>query len=129
MSIFQTLDLNYGQAEKELAELRTFMEDNATFPEAEIVKKFKERLHASCLMGSLIAGAPRPDLYKFEFPLLGTFRADLVVGSSQSRRFVFVEFEGGEAISLFGPGGTAQMRDWSKQLEHGFGQLERIPVI
>src|SRR6266436_8982452 len=113
MSLFKTLDLDYGQAEKEVAELRTFLTDNATFPESQIVKELKKRLHASCLMGSLVAGAPKPDLYKFEFPLLGSFRADLVVGTSHSRRFVFVEFEGGGSTSLFGPSGTAQMRDWS----------------
>ena len=123
MSFLRTLDLDYGQAEKELAELRKFLNDNPIFKESKIVKELKKRLHASCLIGSLIAGAPKPDLYKFEFPLLGTFRADLVVGSSHSRRFVLVEFEGAGVTSLFGPGGTALMRDWSKELEHGFGQL------
>jgi hypothetical protein len=103
MSLFQTLNLDYVQAEKEVAELRTFLMNNATFSETRIVNELKKRLHASCLIGSLVAGAPKPDLYKSEFQLLGAFKADLVVGTSHSRRFVFVEFEGGGPTSLFGP--------------------------
>src|SRR5262249_47606172 len=45
------------------------------------------------------------------------------VGNSLQKRFVLVEFEGGELNSVFGPAQTNQMRDWSRQLEHGFGQL------
>jgi hypothetical protein len=47
----------------------------------------------------------------------------LVVGNLQFQRFVFVEFESGQDTSLFGPKGTNQMRDWSRHLEHGFGQI------
>jgi Shedu protein SduA, C-terminal len=31
--------------------------------------------------------------------------------------------KGGEEHSIFGPSGTNQMRDWSTQLHHGFGQI------
>ncbi len=123
MSLFQKLDLDYGRAETELTELTVFLRDNTLFKETTILQELKKRPHASCLIGSMIAGAPKPDLYKFEFTLLGAFRADLVIGTSRTRRFVFVEFEGGGASSLFGPKGTAQMRDWSHEFEHGFGQL------
>jgi hypothetical protein len=69
------------------------------------------------------SGVPRADVYKFEFQILGVFKADLVVGNSQRKRFVFVEFESGDKYSLFGPKKTNQMRDWSRRFEHGFGQL------
>src|SRR5262245_24005898 len=123
MSLFQKFDLNYGQAQREVAELVVFLRDNHLFSETKIVQELKKRLHAPCIIGCLIAGAKKPDLYKFEITILGTFTADLVIGASNTRRFVFVEFEGGGANSLFGPGGTAQMRDWSHEFEHGFGQL------
>ena len=41
MSLFQTFELNYGQAETELAQLREFLNNNAIFTESEIVKKLK----------------------------------------------------------------------------------------
>lgn len=122
MSQFLKIALDFTRAEKELVEIKEFLDRNATFQEWQITAELKKRPHVSCLIGSLIAGVPRPDVYKFEFQLLGVFRADLVVGSSREGRFVFVEFEGGEKTSLFDRG-TIQMRDWSHQMEHGFGQL------
>jgi Shedu protein SduA, C-terminal len=68
-------------------------------------------------------GVPKPNRYKFEFQIQGAFRADLVVGSLPQASFVLVEFEGAEANSIFGRGGTVQMKDWSRQIEHGFSQL------
>src|SRR5262245_59712701 len=122
MTLFQKIDLDFGQADREVAELREFLDKHPSFKENEFTSELKKRPHAASLIGCLIAELGRPDLYKFELPLLGTFRPDLVVGSSQTRRFVFVEFEGGEPDSLFS-GGTAQMRNWSTQFGHGFGQL------
>jgi hypothetical protein len=75
----------------------------------------------ACLLGYTIV-MPAPDLLKFEFPLMGAFRADLVVGNHASRKFVLVEFEDGREDSLF-KGGPSQYRHWSDRLEHGFGQV------
>ena len=122
-SILQPISLDFSKAENECAAFRDFLAQNPTFKERAVVEQLKGAVNLSCLLGSLIAGVPRADVHKFEFEVLGAFRADFVVGDSGSRRLVFVEFEGGEESSLFGPSGTAQMRDWSRSLEHGFGQL------
>jgi hypothetical protein len=42
MAVLHNLNLNSGQAEMELTELRTFMNDNTIFK--EIVQKLKERI-------------------------------------------------------------------------------------
>lgn len=123
MPQLQTINLDFAQATNELAEFRKFLQDNATFSEANVVAELKKLQHLSCLIGSMHAGVPRADVYKFEFQIQGVFRADLVVGNLHWRRFVLVEFESGQITSLFGPTETNQMRDWSRQLEHGFGQL------
>jgi hypothetical protein len=122
-SILQTVNLDFNKAEKECADFRAFLQQNTAFGERKVVEQLKDLLNLSCLLGALIAGVPRPDVYKFEFEVLGAFRVDFVVGDSHSRRLVFVEFEGGEERSLFASMGTAQMRDWSRSLEHGFGQV------
>jgi Domain of unknown function (DUF4263) len=122
-SLLEKIDLDFAKADQEFAEFKTFLHQHQTFKEKTVVAELKKRLHLSCLLGSLVAGVPKADVYRYEFEVLGAFRADLVVGHSQSRRLVFVEFEGGEKNSLFGRGTTAQMRHWSRQLEHGFGQL------
>ena len=123
MPQLRPIALDFEQAAEELSEFRTFLEENTSFSETQVVKELRTRPHLSCLIGSLIAGVSRANVYKFEFQIQGVFRADLVVGNLQQKRFVLVEFEGGETHSIFGPGQTNQMRNWSRQLEHGLGQL------
>jgi hypothetical protein len=123
MAQLQRIALDLSKAKEELLEFRKFLQDNRTFSERAVVVQLKERKHLSCLIASMQAGVKRADVYKFEFQIQGAFRADLVVGNLRQKSFVFVEFEAGRDDSLFGPNGTNQMRDWSRQLEHGFGQL------
>ena len=123
MAQLQRINLDFSKAIVELAEFREFLQDNTTFSERKVVAELKKRPHLSCLIGFLQPSVPRADAYKFEFQIQGVFRADLVVGNLQFKRFVLVEFEGGQDTSVFGPKGTNQMRDWSRHLEHGFGQL------
>jgi hypothetical protein len=123
MSQFRNIDLNFATAEKELKTFRQFVASNKNFSETKIVTELKKRPHLSCLVLAMNGGVRRATKYKFEFQIQGVFRADLVVGNIQQKRFVLVEFESGEPTSLFGPGKTNQMRHWSQRLEHGFGQL------
>ena len=123
MSILQPIDLDFSKAETELSEFRAFLQSNSTFSETEVVGQLKSRVNLSCLLGSMIAGVPRPDRYRFEFLILGVFRADLVVGNSQQNRFALVEFEGGEKGSIFSQKRINRLRPWSRQLENGFSQL------
>lgn len=118
--MLDNIQLSVARAEKELEEFKQFLERNDFFPEKEVVKQLRERPHLSCLIGTLTSGLA-PAVYKFEFQIMGAFRADLVVGSKD--QFVFVEFEGAEQRSIFGSRKTNQMRDWSHQVGHGFGQL------
>jgi Domain of unknown function (DUF4263) len=65
-----------------------------------------------------------PDCYKHELSLQGVFRADLVVGCTSAKHFVLVEFEGGTRNSIFSQRRrTAQLRDWSSEIQHAFSQV------
>jgi hypothetical protein len=123
MPQLEKIDFDYRKAEAELDEFRTFLKKNEAFKETEVVKLLKERPHLSCVLGIMVAGLPKPNAYKFEFQIQGAFKADFVVGNTRDGLFLFVEFEGGEENSLFGPRETNQLRCWSSQLERGFGQL------
>ena len=85
------------------------------------MRELKRHTHL-CLLMSFLGTHGRPDLHKHEFEIQGMFRADYVAGSSTTRHFTLVEFEGGQTNSLFGPGGTNQMRDWGNQVRHALGQ-------
>jgi hypothetical protein len=123
MPQLQRIRLDFNAAETELADFKEFLDGNPEFSETAVVSLLKSKLNLCCLLGSMVAGVPKADVYKFEFQIQGVFRADFVAGHLQQQRFVLVEFEDGGRHSLFGPRGTNQMRDWSSRFEHGFGQL------
>lgn len=73
--------------------------------------------------GSYSFEIPHVDRISFQFPVFGDFAADLVVGSYERRRYCFVEFEDAGEDSVFARSGDKTTREWSRRLEHGFGQL------
>ncbi len=113
--------INHAKAERELTEYKAWIDGRPNFLEREVVDFLKTRLDL-CLLIQLAVGRGSPDRHKHEFGIQGVFRADFVVGCSTRAHFVLVEFEGGEANSLF-KRGTNQMRDWGNQLQHGLGQI------
>jgi hypothetical protein len=123
VSLLLPIELNLRAAEQEFADFKTWIDANKRFSETAVVRELKQYPNLTALFGYLKNGIGKPNAYKYEFTIQGVFRADLVVGNSGSGDFVLVEFEGGEEHSIFGPSGTNQMRDWSTQLHHGFGQI------
>lgn len=121
-SVLKDCTLNYGLAEVEFEELHAWFLGRTEFLEREFVAELKKYRHLS-LMTSLLGEARHPDHFKHEFEIQGVFRADLVAGNSKARSYTFIEFEGGEENSLFGPRSTNQMRHWGAQLQNGIGQI------
>jgi hypothetical protein len=108
MSQLLPIKLDMKEVERQFKQFREFLQSRKFFSETEVVNHLKERQHLCCLILFVIYGVPAANLYKFEFQIQGIF---------------LVEFEGGEENSLFGPGTTSQVRDWSRQVGRGFGQL------
>jgi hypothetical protein len=123
VSVFTPVELDLRIAELQLAEFKLWFDENKRFSETRVVNELKRLAHLSALIGYMEPAFGKPNVYKYEFVIQGVFRADLVIGNSNSGRFVLVEFEGGQDHSIFGPRSTNQMRDWSHQLQHGFGQI------
>jgi hypothetical protein len=59
MPQLRPIALDFEQAAEELSEFRTFLEENTSFSETQVVKELRTRPHLSCLIGSLIAGVTR----------------------------------------------------------------------
>jgi hypothetical protein len=121
-SVLTRLSLAYAEAEPQLLAFRTWLQSKDYFKERDVVAQLKAHPHL-CLLTSRLGTTANPDLFKHEFEIQGLFRADLVAGSSATQHFTFVEFEGAEKHSLFGPKTTNQMRDWGAQLQHALGQI------
>jgi len=120
--ILHNLSLDWEQAEQELASFKNWFQSKKRFKEKEVVAELKKYNHL-CLIIAYLGDVRAPDIYKHELEIQGVFRADYVVGNIKNRQFVWVEFEGGEENSIFGPKETNQMRDWGAQLQHGFSQI------
>lgn len=107
-------------AEAELSALRHWLTATPYCGEREVVARLKS-LPALCPLMGMYDGRRYPTAQKFEFEIGGVFRADFIAG--HGRHFVLIEFEGAEENSIFGPGGTHQMRHWGQQIQHGFSQI------
>ena len=117
----QTIAFDAATAYEELQTFRAWLSARTCFGETEVVGEIRLRPQMACLLAYTIL-MPTPDRFQFEFGILGMFRADFLVGNDKARKFVLVEFEDGQADSLF-KGGPKQYRHWSRRLEHGFGQV------
>jgi len=121
-SILTDTLLNYSQAEAELDKFKMWIECHQLFKERDLVRDLKKYFHL-CLLLSFLGTNAKPDLFKHEFKIQGVFGADYIAGSTSTRHFTLVEFEGGEENSLCGPGSTNQMRNWGHQVLHALGQV------
>ena len=123
MTILNPSTLDFAQAEREVDQFKTWLDSNSEFGERAVVTELKTRKDL-CLLIGLAVGDGQPDCYKHEFEIQGVFRADYVVGCTSRQHFVLVEFEGANKSSIFNQKkGTAQLRDWGKELQHAFSQI------
>jgi len=62
-------------------------------------------------------------LLAYEYDLFGDFAADLVVGDSRSKNFLFVEFEDAKEFSVFKKASSRSTPEWANRVEHGISQI------
>lgn len=122
MSQFQALRWSLARADAELSSFKAWLAGQAFIGETPIVEQIKSRPHMCGLLAAT-AGFSAPDLIRFELSLKGLFRTDLVLGNDSARQFALIEFEPAAENSIFSGKATLQYRHWSRDLEHGFGQI------
>src|SRR5262249_3402250 len=87
-----------------------------------ILPFFRSHRHLAALIGTRNPDIVNPDRIAFEFDIFGDYKADLVIGDSQSHQYCLVEFEDATAASIFKKTARAAP-DWSHRFEHGFSQI------
>ena len=122
MSLFKAVKYDLKAAESELNQFEAWLKTAGFAKETIILDRFKQYPNLPCLLAP-IGQIKAPNLEKWELGLQGLYKTDLALGHDGLRQFLLIEFEGAEEHSLFGRKGTAQSRNWSPQLEHGFGQV------
>lgn len=122
MSLFDRIRFRLRDAEAELNAFKTWLQGIGFVNEAVIVREIRRRPHMVCLLGPT-GSIAAPDLMRWELGLGGVFQTDLAIGNHARREFALVEFEGANEKSVFGGQRTLQSRAWSREIEHGFGQI------
>ena len=90
----------------------------------ELLPFFREHPVLSSRIASVIQeGLLFPDRMAFEFDIFGDFVADLVVGSSVTNTYCFVEFEDAQEYSLFRKRGNRFEPSFGARFEHGYSQI------
>lgn len=108
------------------AEMKAFkkMLEKAWFSENEALRLFRKSKNLIATFGNFNTAINNPDLVGSEIGIDGLVRCDFVVGDSNTRHFVLVEFEDAKKNSIFKSATKKRnIPDWSPRFEHGFSQL------
>jgi hypothetical protein len=108
----------------ELAAFKTLLNSRQELGErTDIQHFFEERKQLSAFIGTYAPAIGPAALLAFEFPFLGDFVADIVLGNKENGAFCVVEFEDGKRNSIFKTVKSRSTTEWSPRFEHGFSQL------
>jgi hypothetical protein len=124
MKTFLTFDFNVSQCLNEVCEFKKLLEEHSDLSEnKDILPFFKKNQHLSAFIASYVPSISKYDLLAYEYDLFGDFAADLVVGDSRSKNFLFVEFEDAKEFSVFKKPSGRSTPDWANRVEHGISQV------
>jgi hypothetical protein len=112
------------QCRKELADFKALLDSKQDLSEQKDLQPlFKRCLHLTAFIGSYVPDISFAKQYAFEFPLVGDFTMDLVVGDSAKEKFLIVEFEDGTPDSISRTIGNKATPEWTPRFDHGFSQI------
>jgi len=114
---------NPDKCRVEIAAFKKLLQSKAKLEERAIQTFFKKRKQLSAFIGTFAPNIGPATLLGYEFPFLGDFAADIVLGSRQNGVFCVIEFEDGKPDSIFTKVGKKSTTEWSRRFEHGFSQL------
>jgi hypothetical protein len=89
----------------------------------DIQNFFKKRRQLSAFIGTFVPNIGPTTQLAYEFPFLGDFAADMVLGNRDQGEYCVVELEDGRADSIFTKVPRKSTKEWSRRFEHGFSQL------
>lgn len=109
--------------EKELEAFGALLDSKPGLSEREDVQPFFERNeHLAAYLGTLSFNVGPATELAFQYPVLGDFSADVLLGNKSAEEFCVVEFEDGRRDSIFKKGVRANP-EWGARFEHGFNQI------
>ena len=124
MKKLNNFNADWNALNKELADFKQLLDQHDELDERkQILPFFAKNANLAAAIGMLFPETFRVDKLAFEFDIFGDFKADLVIGNSDSNRYCFIEFEDAKRNSIFQMGRSRYLPDWSPRFEHGFSQI------
>ena len=124
MKHFDTLVFDQKTYERELAEFEQLLTHTSTLHEqADILPFFRDRKHLSARIGNVVNSIKQADKIAYEYDLFGDYVCDLVIGSSQTNDYCFVEFENATTDSIFTKKKGRYEPYYTCRFEQGYSQI------
>lgn len=124
MKDFVEVRFSLADCQRELREFRQLLDSRSDLSEQNDIRPFfAERPQLSAFLGTYAPEVGLADLLAYEFPILGDFAADIVVGNKRRGAFCLIELEEASRNSIFTANRNKATKEWSRRFEHGFSQL------
>jgi hypothetical protein len=124
MKEFEDVVFEPAKCQRELTAFGKLLNSNINLSERdELLPSFKRRKQLSTFIGTFAPNIGPAAQLAYEFPFLGDFAADLVLGNREQGEYCVVELEDGRSDSIFTRVGKKATREWSRRFDHGFSQL------
>ncbi|WP_082552353.1 Shedu immune nuclease family protein [Methylobacterium sp. Leaf456] len=116
-------NLDPAAARVQLTELSNLIATRSVLRERDDVLPFFRTRPDICLMFSYyLPDIKEPDWFAIEFVIYGDFRADLIVGDFNAKRYMLIEFEDGSPNSIFSKKPKTAPA-WASRMEGAFSQI------
>jgi hypothetical protein len=124
MKTLEEIVFDPAQCRREIAAFKKLLQSKAKLEEREDIQRFfKKRKLLSAFIGTYATNIGLADRLAYEFPLVGDFAADIMLGNKSKGIYCAVEFEDGKPDSIFTSVPRKSITEWSRRFEHGFSQL------
>jgi hypothetical protein len=124
MKEFKTIAYDLKQVKKELAQFHTLLRSQANLSERNDLQPFfRKREQLTAFLGTYVHNIGPGTHLAYEFPFLGDFAADIIVGNRDQGEYLVIELEDGSSSSVFTKIKGKKTKEWSKRFDHGYSQL------
>jgi hypothetical protein len=124
MKDFKTIVYDPKQVKKELGEFDNLLKSKASLSEQKDIQPFfKKREQLAAFMGTYTLDIGPGTHLAFEFPFLGDFSADIIVGNRDRGEYLVIELEDATPTSVFTKIKGKKTKEWSRRFDHGYSQL------
>jgi hypothetical protein len=124
MKAFKPIVYSAAKVKQELRDFDKLLKFKASLSERKDLQPFfRKREQLSAFVGTYAHDIGPATHLAYEFPFLGDFSADIIVGNRDQGEYLVVELEDATPSSVFTKIKDKHTKEWSKRFDHGYSQL------